>query len=143
VNVEVFTEFLEFVLNQKLSAPTVYQDKTSVISLVTSGGGITRTKHLRARMKLVKEAVVDCKMVKVVYMPTERMVADGLTKVLEGLSFIEFAKLVLGKTRPESQPVCVSNLFLCLLCLGQPNAESLRKGAYTRPMIFSYKSSPD
>jgi hypothetical protein len=116
-NVEVFTEFLEFVLNQKLSVPTVYQDNTSVISLVTSGGGITRTKHLRARMKLVKEAVVDRKMVKVVYMPTERMVADGLTKVLEGLSFIEFAKLVLGKTRPESQPVGVSNLFLCLLCL--------------------------
>jgi len=108
-NVEVFTEFLEFVLNQKLSVPTVYQDNTSVISLVTSGGGITRTKHLHARMNLVREVVVDRKTVKVVYMPAERMVADGLTKVLESSSFIEFAKLVLGKTRPESQPVGVSN----------------------------------
>jgi hypothetical protein len=109
VNVEVFNEFLEFVLNQKLGVPAVYQDNTLVISLVTSGGGITRTKHLHARMNLVREAVVDCKTVKVVYIPIERMAADGLTKVLEGLSFIEFVKLVLGKTRPESQPVGVSN----------------------------------
>jgi len=43
VNVEVFNEFLEFVLNQKLGVPAVYQDNTSVISLVTSGGGINKT----------------------------------------------------------------------------------------------------
>jgi hypothetical protein len=104
-NVEVFAEFLEFVLNQKLDSPTVYQDNTSVITLVTSGGGITRTKHLRARMNLVKEAVMDRKRVKVAYMPTERMVADGLTKVLEGQQFLN-----LGKARPEiSQPVGIGN----------------------------------
>jgi hypothetical protein len=106
----VFAEFLEFVLNQKLDSPTVYRDNTSVISLVTSGGGITRMKHLRARMNLVKEAVMDRKMVKVAYMPTVRMVADGLMKVLEGQQFLNFADLVLGKARPEiSQPVGVGN----------------------------------
>jgi len=109
-NVEVFAEFLEFVLNQKLDLPTVYQDNTLVIMLVTSGGGITRMKHLRARMNLVKEAVMDHKTVKVAYMPTERMVADGLTKVLEGQQFLNFVDLVLGKARPEiSQLVGVGN----------------------------------
>jgi hypothetical protein len=109
-NVEVFAEFLEFVSNQKLDSPTVCQDNTSVITLVTSGGGITRTKHLRARMNLVKEAVMDRKRVKVACMPTERMAADGLTKVLEGQKFLNFADLVLGKARPEiSQPVGVGN----------------------------------
>jgi len=96
--VEIFAEFLAFVIDQKTRPPVIYQDNTSVISLVTKGGGINRTKHLRARMNLVGEAVRE-RGLKVLYMPTEDMIADGFTKVLEGVKFGSFAKIVLGKRK--------------------------------------------
>jgi hypothetical protein len=93
--VELFHEFLGFVLNQRICMPTVYQDNTSVISLVTIGGGVVRTKHLRARMGLVKEAVANNKL-GLKHVLTSDMMADGLTKMLEGNGFDLFADDVLG-----------------------------------------------
>jgi hypothetical protein len=65
--VELFKEFLEFITQSKIPAPVVYQDCSAVVSLVTQGGGKTRTKHLRARMNLAKEMVdggrVDAKII--------------------------------------------------------------------------------
>jgi hypothetical protein len=54
---ELSQEFLCFVTNSKIETPLIYQDNTSLISLVTEGGGIMRTKHMRSRMFLVLEAV--------------------------------------------------------------------------------------
>jgi hypothetical protein len=50
--VELFQEFVEFLVGRKVNIPIVFQDCNAVVTLVTKGGGITRTKHLRARMKL-------------------------------------------------------------------------------------------
>jgi hypothetical protein len=55
--VELFKDFFCFVTNAEKKSPLIYQDCSSVISLVTTGGGVVRTKHLRVRMKLCKEAV--------------------------------------------------------------------------------------
>jgi hypothetical protein len=93
--VELFHEFLGFVLNQKIAKPIIYQDNTSVISLVTVGGGVVRTKHLRARMGLVKEAIADNKL-GLKHVLTSDMMADGLTKALEGSGFDLFVDDVLG-----------------------------------------------
>jgi len=46
-----------FITNSPVQIPVIYQDSTSVISLVTKGGGIVRTKHLRVRMNFCKEGV--------------------------------------------------------------------------------------
>jgi hypothetical protein len=48
--VELFQEFASFFLDEKPKTLIIYQDSTSMISLITKGGGITRTKHLRTRM---------------------------------------------------------------------------------------------
>ncbi len=45
--VEIFGEFLSFILNQNLDVSKTYQDNMSVISLVAMGGGKMRTKHMR------------------------------------------------------------------------------------------------
>jgi hypothetical protein len=74
--VELFNEFLGFVLNSEVRKPIVYQDNTSVISLVTIGGGIVRTKHLRARMCLVKEAISQQKL-EIRHVLTADMIAMG------------------------------------------------------------------
>ena len=69
-----------------------------MISLVTIGGGITRTKHMRAQKNLGKESV-DEKRIVVLYINTKDMMADGLSKVLEGAPFQKFASCVLGEMR--------------------------------------------
>ena len=54
--VGLFREFVSFFNGEQAKVPIVYQDSTSVISLITLGGGITRTKHLRARMYIAKRS---------------------------------------------------------------------------------------
>jgi hypothetical protein len=70
--IELFEEFFRFVMNTEKKSPIIYQDSTSVISLVTKGGGVVRTKHLRVRMNLCKEAV-DEKRVWITYVHTSKM----------------------------------------------------------------------
>ena len=52
--VGLFREVVTFLIRKQAKMPVVYQDSTSVISLITKGGGIMRTKHLRARMFIAK-----------------------------------------------------------------------------------------
>ncbi len=52
-------------------------------------------KHLRVQMKLCREAVQE-KRIKVEYIHTSKMLADGLTKVLEGKKFTSFHNNLLG-----------------------------------------------
>ena len=51
--------------------------------MVTKGGGVVRTKHLRVQiMHLCKEGV-DQNKFKILYVQTKRMIAGGCTKALE------------------------------------------------------------
>eukprot|EP00590_Aulacoseira_subarctica_P002999 CAMPEP_0172416062 /NCGR_PEP_ID=MMETSP1064-20121228/2499_1 /TAXON_ID=202472 /ORGANISM="Aulacoseira subarctica , Strain CCAP 1002/5" /LENGTH=671 /DNA_ID=CAMNT_0013153423 /DNA_START=324 /DNA_END=2338 /DNA_ORIENTATION=+ len=88
--VELFNEFMAFITNTNLEKPLIYEDCKAVISLVTEGGGVVRTKHLRVRMELCKEALKENKFT-LQYISTKNMLADGLTKALEGADFITFA----------------------------------------------------
>ncbi len=92
---EAFAEFFGFIVGKEAKAPTIYQDSTSVISLVTKGGGVVRTKHLRVRMNLCQEVVQEGRII-VEYIHTSKMLADGLTKALEGKEFTSFRNNLLG-----------------------------------------------
>jgi hypothetical protein len=95
--IELFHEFTEFVMGAKVEKPTIYQDCTAVISLVTKGGGITRTKHLRARMNLGRE--VDEKRGIVVYQPAAGMIADDFSKAYDPAEHKIFARKIQGEER--------------------------------------------
>ncbi len=98
--IELFEEFFSFIINREEKIPPlIYQDSTSVISLVTKGGGIVRTKH-RVRMNLCKEAVEE-KRIRITYIHTTKMLADGLTKPLDGKAFQDFMKALLGLKKQE------------------------------------------
>jgi hypothetical protein len=73
-----------------MGTPMIYQDSASVSTLVTVGGGIVRTRHLRARMNLDQEAIEE-KKVAVCHFP------DGLTRTLEAGDFISFVDWMLSK----------------------------------------------
>jgi hypothetical protein len=103
--IELFQEFVTFLVSEKLQTPITYQDSTSVITLVTQGGGVTRTRHLRNRMHLVKETVDKQRLI-ISHCKAPNMIADGLTKPLDGADFKQFIKMLnvftISKSQPES-----------------------------------------
>jgi hypothetical protein len=93
--VELFKEFVEFLMMQNIETPIVYEDCNAVVSLITLAGGVTRTKHLRARMHLGKE-MVDEKHLKVVYKKGDEMLADGFSKPYDPVKHKPFAIEFMG-----------------------------------------------
>jgi hypothetical protein len=77
--IELFQEFITFVTNAAVEVPLIFQDNTLVISMVTTGGGINTTKHMRTRMFLVLESLKE-KPVTICYIHTSGIIADGLTR---------------------------------------------------------------
>jgi hypothetical protein len=95
--VDLFHEFWCFLVgNDKLEKPLIYQDSTSVMTLITQGGAATRTKHMRARVYLAKESI-DEDRIEVKHCRAERMYADGASKSLVGASFSKYAMIVQGE----------------------------------------------
>jgi hypothetical protein len=72
----------------------VYQDNQSVITMVKNGKPTsTRTKHIAMRYFSVAEYVKDGKIV-IVWVPTDAMLADILTKALVGYVFVRFRDII-------------------------------------------------
>uniref|UniRef100_UPI0026F06B80 Ty1/Copia family ribonuclease HI n=1 Tax=Phenylobacterium aquaticum TaxID=1763816 RepID=UPI0026F06B80 len=76
--------------------PKIYQDNTSTITLVTKGGGKYRTKYMRTRQAFVKERC-DAGEVSVEYLPTQKMIADMMTKALQGVLFRVMTRRTTGQ----------------------------------------------
>ena len=76
--------------------PVVHQDNTSTITLATKGGGKYRTKYMRVRQAYVQEHHQDGSVV-IQYLPTGKMLADMLTKPLQGALFKYLARRVTGQ----------------------------------------------
>ena len=70
----------------EVGVPKVHQDNTSTITLVTKGGGQYRSKYMRVRQAFVQERC-EAGEVEVSYLPTGQMIADTLTKALQGAVF--------------------------------------------------------
>ena len=75
--------------------PIIMQDNTLTVTLVTKGGGKYRTKYLKVRVNLVKEKQ-DSGELEIRYMPTKLMLADVLTKPLQGTLFQTLVGKVIG-----------------------------------------------
>jgi hypothetical protein len=74
----------------------LFQDNQSTIRLIKNGKSSSdRTKHIKIRFFWLKERV-DLKDILVEYMPTEEMIADILTKPLQGDLFIRLRKALMN-----------------------------------------------
>ena len=91
----LFHEVVLFLIGKEADVPIMSQDSTSVISLITKGGGTTRTKHLRAQMFIAKE-LVELREIILLYLNTKKMPADGASKYLEGKPQQDYTDFVLG-----------------------------------------------
>ena len=74
----------------------VYQDNMSTISLVKNGKSNSyKTRHIAIRFFFVSDRVAS-KEIKIEYMPTGEMLADILTKPLQGAIFIKLRDRLLN-----------------------------------------------
>ncbi len=74
----------------------LFQDNQSTIRLLKNGKSSSdRTKHIKIRYFWLKDRV-DVKDILVEYMPTEEMIADILTKPLQGDLFIKLRKALMN-----------------------------------------------
>ena len=79
----------------RLKTPLILQDNTSAITLVTKEGGKQRNKHLKARQAWIRERVKRGE-IEIKHIGTANMLADALTKPLQGEPFRHFARRILG-----------------------------------------------
>jgi ABC-type nitrate/sulfonate/bicarbonate transport system substrate-binding protein len=78
------------------SSAIIYQDNQSTISMIKNGGSKSdRTRHVNIRYFWSKERV-DSGDISIVYLPTDDMIADVLTKPLQGDKFVALRQLLLN-----------------------------------------------
>lgn len=72
--------------NDKEKTITLFEDNQSTIRIATRPENNKRVKHIDIKYHFVKEKI-DCKVIKVKYVPTKSQLADMLTKPLGRQSF--------------------------------------------------------
>jgi hypothetical protein len=72
----------------------VYQDNKSAIWLTTEKSKQRRSKHILTKTTFIKEKIVNGD-ITLEFMPTEDMVADVLTKPLQGDTYRKFIKQIM------------------------------------------------
>ena len=93
--VEQCDEFMREQGMKNMKIPIILQDNMSTISLVTKGGGKPRTKHLRVRQHLIRDKVSG-KEISILHTPTTRMLADTMTKPVQGEQFRWMVGRIMG-----------------------------------------------
>ena len=86
-------------LNVLINKVKIYEDNQSAICWVKNENNNARTKHIDIRNKYIQEFVI-AKCAEIQYIPTDEMVADGMTKPLAETKFkrfIEKLNFVMGE----------------------------------------------
>jgi hypothetical protein len=103
----LFHEFGEFLRDDKLQVPIIYEDCKACIDLVKGAKGQICTKQMRSRIFRTKQFLDEGKG-KITFIGTEDMRADGASKPLPQVGkFMDYAHYVLGQAT-TSQPVGVA-----------------------------------
>ena len=95
----------------KVNLNVVYQDNTSTMKLVNNGkiSSGKRTRHFDIKLFYITD-LISRDEVTVKYCPTDKMIADYMSKPVTGSKFTEFRDLILnlsGKSYPIGQQECV------------------------------------
>ena len=108
------------------------QDNTSTITSVKDGGGQYRTKYMRVRQGFVKERL-DAGEIDIKYLRTTGMLADYLTKPLQGELYRDMTRATMGmKASRHRGALTESSLFnaftsLLYLCVSSNNNNKQEK----------------
>ena len=92
--------FRDFLIEQgyAVKPATIYQDNLSTIAMAKRGHSTSqRTKHIAIRYFFIKDRI-ESKEVSVEHMPGKHIVADGLSKPLQGDGFRVSRSAIMGHT---------------------------------------------
>ena len=96
LDLKFFIEELGYQVSGNERTATLFQDNQSTMRLIESGPPAgSRSKHVRIRTFWLREQVQEGNL-KVIFKPTDDMIADGLTKPLQGSKYESFADQILG-----------------------------------------------
>ena len=84
-------EFPQYIKDLFSSTRDIYTDSQSAMQLAKNPVYHSRTKHVSIRYNFVKEKVNN-KDISLIYCPTEKLLADGLTKAIPTVKWNEFIK---------------------------------------------------
>jgi hypothetical protein len=91
--------------------PTIiYQDNQGAIKMANNPFNNQRTKHIDIRHHFVREKVTN-KEIKLEYMPTEKMIADSLTKPVSSDIIKRSLPIMLGASSTKSEGECCNAAF--------------------------------
>ena len=94
-------EFVKWQGYEQMHPTEVYQDNMSTIALIKAGRpGNERSRHINIRYFWVKERV-DEGVLRITHMPTKMMVANILTKPLQGAQFRSEARMLTNSSHLE------------------------------------------
>ena len=80
--------------NVKISPPIIiFEDNQPVISLTENPINSKRSKHIDTRYRYLKE-IIQNGFVKLVYVPSDKQVADLFTKSLGKIKFVQFRNML-------------------------------------------------
>ncbi len=113
--VELFEELITSLISENIPIPIIYQDNSSVMISVTQGGGVTMTRHLRSHTHLAKETVGAHRLIiKHCKCKADLMIADGLTKPLDGAEFQNFIQSLMIYQQKTTGERWVIHIFFLL-----------------------------
>jgi hypothetical protein len=75
----------------------LYEDNCAAIALATGLTFSANSRHIFVRYARVRE-VVAAKLFNVTYVPTREQIADGLTKILPGPTFLRHLPFIMGQS---------------------------------------------
>ena len=88
-------------IGSELTPPMLYQDNTSALAMIKEGGPKSfRTRHIALKFFFISDRVSSGELM-VEYICTELMIADILTKALQGSQFIVLRNLLMNCDRME------------------------------------------
>ena len=97
----------------KVKLNVIYQDNTSTMKLVNNGKASSgkRTRHFDIKLFYITDLIAKDE-VSIEYCPTDKMIADYMSKPLTGSRFKEFRDLILNMSRKPyhiGQQECVGS----------------------------------
>ena len=93
----VVESFLTRIVGIGQSTIPVYEDNCAAISLATGLTFNANSRHIVVRYARVREVVAE-KLFNVTYVPTREQIADGLTKILPGPTFLRHLPFIMGQS---------------------------------------------
>jgi hypothetical protein len=128
--------------------PTVYQDNKSTIELINRGRPTSNSRHIDIKYFFVHN-MQQRKLVHIEYCSTNNMIADILTKPVQGQQFIQLRNLLLGHPIQSIEGSVVNNDFHSQSTTGaaadqQQTATDQRSSSYVcnrLPVCPSFASS--